>query len=203
MDAGNDEIGGTRQSGTCESGPPRPGAACDGGPDAWYAVWTRSHCERQVAQHLSAKGFPAFLPEMGVWSTREGQTRVIRVPMFPGYLFVHAAMDKHCYVEMLKVRGIVRILEDGWTRLTPIPDAQVHAIQQLVDADVPVFPHAHLRHGDHVRVIDGPLTGLEGIFVQDKLRKGRLVVSVDLLGRSVSAEVDCTAVTPLSAVYQA
>jgi transcription antitermination factor NusG len=185
MDAGADQIGSDRRSTPHQAG-----------SNAWYGVWTRSHCERQVAEHLSAKGFPAFLPEMGLWSTRAGQTRVIHVPMFPGYLFVHAAMDKQRYVEMLKVRGIVRILEDGWTRLTPIPDAQVHAIQRLVDAQVPVFPYPHLRHGDRVRVVDGPLTGLEGIFVHDKLRKGRLVLSVDLLGRSVSAEVDCTAVTP-------
>jgi transcriptional antiterminator NusG len=183
-------------AGTNEIGAPRPGPGCEGGSDAWYAAWTRSHCERQVAQHLSAKGFSAFLPEMGHWSTRAGQTRVIRVPMFPSYLFIRAAMDKHCYVEMLKVNGIVRILEDGWTRLTPVPDVQVEAIQRLVDADVPVFPHPHLQHGDQVRVVDGPLTGLEGIFVQDKLRKGRLVLSVDLLGRSVSAELDITAVAP-------
>lgn len=170
--------------------------AVETGAEAWFGVWTKSHCERLVAQHLSTRGFAAFLPEMGVWSTRAGATRVIRVPMFPGYLFVRTAMDKHRYVEMLKVRGIVRILEDGWTRLTPIPDSQVEAIQRLVDADVPVFPHPHLRHGDRVRVVDGPLMGLEGIFVHDKLRKGRLVLSVDLLGRSVSVEVDCTAVSP-------
>src|SRR5690349_20760615 len=84
--------------------------------EAWYAVRTRSHCERLVARQLEAKGFSLLLPEMGVWSRRCGTTRVVRTPMFPGYLFVRQAMEKHAYVEMLKVRGIVRILEDGWTR---------------------------------------------------------------------------------------
>ena len=59
---------------------------------------------------------------MSVWSKRGGEKRLIRVPMFPGYLFVRDAMDKKSYVEILKARGVVRILEDGWTRLTPIPD---------------------------------------------------------------------------------
>ena len=161
---------------------------------AWYAVWTQSHFEQSVSQQLSAKGFTAFLPEMSVWSKRGGEQRLIRVPMFPGYLFVRDGMDKQSYVEILKARGVVRILEDGWTRLTPVPDAEIDALQQVVTAEVPVFAQEHLAQGDRVEVTEGPLSGLEGLFVQDKPTKGRLVLNVDLLGRSVAVEVDCTAV---------
>jgi transcription termination/antitermination protein NusG len=160
----------------------------------WYAVWTQSHFEQSVTQQLSAKGFTAFLPEMSVWSKRGGEQRLIRVPMFPGYLFVRDEMDKRSYVEILKARGVVRILEDGWTRLTPVPDAEIDAIQQVVTAEVPVFAHEHLTQGDRVEVTEGPLSGLQGLFLQDKPTKGRLVLNVDLLGRSVAVEVDCTAV---------
>ena len=161
---------------------------------AWYAVWTQSHFEQAVSQQLSAKGFTAFLPEMSVWSKRGGDKHLIRVPMFPGYLFVRDEMDKRSYIEILKARGVVRILEDGWTRLTPVPDGEIDAILQVVNAEVPVFTHEHLAHGDRVEVTDGPLAGLEGRFLQDKPTKGRLVLNVELLGRSVSVEVDCTAV---------
>ena len=169
------------------------GAAANQNP-AWYAVWTQSHFEQSVSQQLSAKGFTAFLPEMSVWSKRGGEKRLIRVPMFPGYLFVRDEMDKRSYIEILQARGVVRILEDGWTRLTPVPDAEIDAIQQVVSSEVPVFAHEHLAHGDRVEVTEGPLTGLEGLFVQDKPTRGRLVLNVDLLGRSVAVEVDCTAV---------
>ena len=131
---------------------------------------------------------------MSVWSTRCGEKRLIRVPMFPGYLFVRDHMDKHSYIEILKSRGVVRILEDGWTRLTPVPDSEIDAIRQVVDADVPVFAHEHLTHGDRVEVTEGPLTGLAGIYVHEKPEKGRLILAVDLLGRSVAVELDCTAV---------
>ena len=160
----------------------------------WYAVWTQSHFEQSVTQQLSAKGFTAFLPEMSVWSKRGGEQRLIRVPMFPGYLFVRDEMDKRSYVEILKARGVVRILEDGWTRLTPVPDAEIDAIQQVVNAEVPVFAHEHLTEGDRVEVTEGPLSGLQGLYLQDRPNKGRLVLNVDLLGRSVAVEVDCTAV---------
>lgn len=175
----------------------RPDEAVTGanGHDAWYAVWTRSHCERLVAEQVSAKQFHCFLPEMSVWSKRPGTSpKLALVPMFPGYFFVRHAMDKHSYIEILKVRHIVRILGDGWQRLTPVPDTEIDALQQLIDANVPIFAHQHLRHGDRVRVIDGPMTDLEGIFVRDRPTKGRLVLSIDLLGRSVAVEVDGAAV---------
>jgi transcription termination/antitermination protein NusG len=163
--------------------------------NAWYAVWTRSHCERLVAQQLAGKGFEAFLPEVRVRSRRVKVAQRIPMPMFPGYLFVRDALDKTRYIEMLNVRGIVRVLEDGWTRLTPIPAAEIEALQRVIDANVDVDPYPHLQHGDRVRVVEGPLSGVEGIFIQDKYNKGRLVLSVDLLGRSISVEVDDTAVT--------
>lgn len=175
--------------------------------EAWYAVWTRSHCERLVAEQLSAKGFAPFLPEVSTRlrsqssggqarSARTGESRFVQTPLFPGYLFVRDAMNKTRYIELLKVRGIVRVLEDGWTRLTPVPDADIDAIQRLVESGVPVFSHPHLRQGDRVRVIEGPLSGVEGVFVEDKQHKGRLVLSIDLLGRSVAAEVNAEDVTP-------
>jgi transcription antitermination factor NusG len=176
---------------------PREGqAAAPAAP--WHAIWTRSHCEQLVAQQLSSKGFDIFLPEMSTLSRRAGTLRPIRVPMFPGYLFVRGALDKAQYVDVIKARGVVRVLGEGWDRLAPIPDAEIDAIQRVVAADLPVLPHEHLSLGDLVTVIDGPLTGVTGLFIRDRSPRGRLVLSIQLLGRSVAVEVDCTAVVPCS-----
>ena len=125
-----------------------------------------------MRDQLSARGFSAFLPEVGMWSKRDGSMHVVRVPMFPGYLFVRDPMDKHSYVEMLKVRGIVRILEDGWKRLTPIPDEQLEAVERVHQANVPALPHAALHEGDRVRVSEGPLAGVEGVLRARQPRPG-------------------------------
>ena len=170
----------------------------DGMPAAWYAIWTRSHCERLVAGQLAAKGIPPFMPEMRIRSSRRGAPTIVSAPMFPGYLFVREAMDKERYVEILKIRGIVRVLEDGWTRLTPIPDADMTAIQRIVEADVPVFAHPHLSQGERVSIVDGPLTGIEGVFVRGTTNQGCLVISINLLGRSVAVAIDGAAVVPIS-----
>jgi transcriptional antiterminator NusG len=163
----------------------------------WYAIWTHSHCERLVAGQLAAKGILPFLPEMRIRSSRRGTPAIVRAPMFPGYLFVREVMDKACYLELLKIRQIVRVLEDGWTRLTPIPDADMTALQRIVEADVPAFAHPHLSQGQRVSIVDGPLTGIEGVFVRGQADQGSLVISIDLLGRSVAVTIDGTAVAPI------
>lgn len=162
----------------------------------WYAVWTRSHCERLVAQQLTAKGFAPFLPEAPVRTSRTRRSGGVQAPLFPGYVFVNADMDKGRYINMLSVRGIVRVLEDGWTRLTPIPDAEIEAIQRVVATGLPILPFHPLQAGQRVCVVEGPLSGLEGTFISDRRQSGRLVLSIGLLGRSVSVEVDDADVTP-------
>jgi len=167
---------------------------------AWYAIWTRSHFEHLVADQLTAKGFEPFLPEMGVWSSKKRTSRV--APMFPGYLFLHHAMEKHSYVEILKARGVVRVLEGGWSRLTPIADHEIEGIQRVVNAGVPVMPHAYFNEGDRVVVVEGPLTGLEGVFLRDKPTKGRLVVSINLLQTSVAVEIESALVEPFGSARE-
>ena len=162
----------------------------------WHALWTRSHCEQLVHDQLAAKGFDLFLPTIDQWSRRGGLRHLIRLPMFPGYVFLHGVMDKAGYVEVLKARALVRVLGERWDRLATVPDGEIETIRRLVDARVPVLTYAYLREGQRVRITRGPMTDVEGILVRTKPNRGLLVVSVDLLQRSVAVQVDCTAVTP-------
>ena len=163
----------------------------------WYAVWTRSHCEQLVHDQLAAKGIELFLPEVDIWSSRAGVRRLISTPMFPGYLFVHQAMDKAGYLEVVKARGIVKVLGEQWDRLYPVQDDEIGALQRVQAARVPVLPHSFLQEGQRVRITRGPLADVEGILVQSKPSKGLLVLSVTLLRRSVALVIDCTHVVPL------
>jgi len=167
------------------------GAAASASP-AWHALWTRSHCEQVVYDQLAAKGFDLFLPMIDQWSRRGGLRHLIRVPMFPGYVFLNGVVDKASYVEVVKARGLVRVLGERWDRLATVPDGELAVIRRIVDARVAALPYAYLREGQRVRITRGPLEDVEGILVRTKPNRGLLVVSVDLLQRSVAAHVDCT-----------
>ena len=158
----------------------------------WHVLWTRSNCEQVVHDQLAAHGFSLFLPTVQSWSRRGGVRRLARTPLFGGYVFLRHAIDKASYLTLCKARGLVRVLGDRWDQLAVVPDAEIEAIRRVVSSGAPVMSHPYLSLGQRVRVTRGPLADVEGIVVRSDPRKGLLVVSVNLLRRSVAVHLDCT-----------
>jgi transcription antitermination factor NusG len=77
-----------------------------------------------------------------------------------------------------------------------VPDGEIEAIQRVHHSHLPARPHPYLQEGQRVRITSGLLAGLEGILLRINATKGLLVISVNLLQRSVAVEVDCTLVAP-------
>ena len=182
----------------CLAGVTDPGADGNESPSApWHVLWTRSHYEQLVYDQLTAKALHPFLPTIEVWSRRRGLRHRIRIPMFPGYLFLHDALDKHSDVEVRKARGLVSVLGERWDQRAVVPREEIEAIRRVVHARLLAQPHPYLKEGQRVRILRGPLADVEGILVRTKLNRGLLVLSVELLQRSVAVEVDCTQVVPV------
>lgn len=156
-------------------------------------LWTQSNCEQLVHEQLAAKSFELFLPTVEMWVRRGGARRLSRVPLFRGYLFLRHGVDKAAYVEICKARGLVRVLGERWDQLAAVPDAEIEAIKRVVQSGLPLLPHTYLREGQRVRITRGPLADVEGVLVRINPKKGLLVVSVNLLRRSVAVQLDCTA----------
>jgi transcription termination/antitermination protein NusG len=158
--------------------------------EAWFAVWTRNQYEPRVSDQLRRKHFEVFLPTVRVPSRRRDRRVVLTQPLFPGYLFLRFLPSRVGYVSVASTDGVVRVLGDGWDLLQPIPDDQVEAVRRLVTSAEDVHAMPWIRVGDRVRIVSGPLVGLEGL-IRDRCRgRATFVVSVDLLQRSVGVEVD-------------
>jgi transcription antitermination factor NusG len=168
----------------------------DAASGSWYALWTHSHCEQLVNDQLEQQGFAPFLPTVDVWSRRRGARRLLKAPMFPGYLFLRHRMDKESYVRLLRVRGLAKVLGERWDRLVEIPESEMNPVRVAAAAKCRVLPFPYLREGQRARVVRGPLTGVEGILVESRPDRGLLVLSVHLLQRSVAMCVDATTVAP-------
>lgn len=164
---------------------------------AWYVLWTRSQHEHLVFEQLSENGFQLFLPTLDVWVRRNGTRHRTTIPMFPGYLFLNHVMDKTSYIKINETRGLVRVLGDRWDALAEVPDGEISTIQRIYQTGVSTLPHPYLRVGERVRIVRGLLDGVEGVLVRTRPEKGLVVVSVNLLQRSVAVEVDYTLVAPV------
>ena len=130
---------------------------------AWFAVWTRNQYEPKVAERLRRKAVEVFLPCVAVASGRRDRRRVLSRPLFPGYLFVHLVPSRETYVQVASTEGVVRLLGEYWDRRYAIADAQVEAVRRIVASGDGARPVPWIRVGDRVRIVAGPLAGLEGL----------------------------------------
>jgi transcription antitermination factor NusG len=106
--------------------------------------------------------------------------------MFPGYVFCQ--YSSLLTNKIVDTPGLVRILgfENG---PTPIDDSEIVSLQRICDSGVCAITWQYIPVGRKVRITSGPLTDVEGSFVRQR-SADRIVVSVPLLGRSVSVDVD-------------
>ena len=153
---------------------------------SWYAIHVKSNQERTVTSTLSQKGFETFLPVMTETRTYGSRRKEFQVPCFKGYLFSKFESNERRHILVTpNVFGIVGI---GKTP-EPVPDVEIAALRHLTSSGVPIERCSYLATGDHVVIRYGPLAGLEGLLTHSKNAQ-RVVVSITLLRRSVSAEVD-------------
>ncbi|HSR66805.1 MAG TPA: UpxY family transcription antiterminator [Acidobacteriota bacterium] len=152
----------------------------------WYAVHTRPRHEKVVAEQLCFKNIECFLPLREVLSKWKDRRKRVQFPLFPGYLFVHASLPSS-RLDIIKVDSVVQIL--GFQgKPEPVPENQIDAVKRLVYSELPYDPYPDLAQGDRVRIVSGPLRGLEGVLVEKKNRF-RFVLNVDLIRQSVACEI--------------
>lgn len=162
---------------------------------SWYAIRVRSKFERAVSLALSGKGYDEYLPLYHSRRTWSDRSKDLDLPLFPGYLFCR--FDVQVRLPILTTPGVVSIVGTGKTPVA-ISDREIDGIQTMVRSGLHLQPWPGLVVGSRVVIETGPLKGLEGIALDVK-KKYRLFVSVPLLQRSVSVEIDRDWVRPLSA----
>lgn len=153
----------------------------------WYAIQTRPRHEKKVTAELKEKRIDSYLPllnQVHRWSDRR---KVVQVPLFPGYVFVHAQLDPEVRVAVLRSWGALAFVGPQREPL-PIQDSQIEDIRTLLLTKIALTPFPFLKIGQRVRVRGGALDGLEGILVTNGAR--RLVISVTSIQRSLSITIE-------------
>jgi transcription elongation factor/antiterminator RfaH len=162
---------------------------------AWYALHTKSRFENVVNEGLAKKTLEVFLPKITVKSRRRDRHKMIRVPLFPGYVFVKTDLNPYEHVEILKTTGAVRLI--GSTRgPVSIADATIESLKIMVSTDGEVMTGTQFKKGDRVMVVRGPFSGVEGIFYSYR-GDGRVIVNIEALGQFAAVNVDAADVEKL------
>src|SRR4051812_14892104 len=161
----------------------------------WYGLRTKSRFEKVAAASLAYKGFVNYLPTYR--SRRRWSDRVMDVesPLFPGYVFCR--FDVNQRMPILTIPGVVSVVGVG-RQPAAIPDSEISAIETILKSGLHAEPWPYLPQGQRVRIDRGPLAGTEGIVVTGKKGACQMVVSVNLLQRSLSVGIDRDWICPIN-----
>lgn len=163
-------------------------------PSSWFAVQTRARHEKKVNSELREKGIHSFLPlhrERRRWSDR---SKWVELPMFSQYVFVRIPGTGDSRIQVLQTGGVVQFVGASG-RGTPIPEEQIASLVAIISNRISTAPHEFLQVGQRVRIRGGVLEGIEGILSAIRNEKS-LVVSVDLIQKSVAIRIDGFDVEP-------
>src|SRR5262245_17214544 len=159
----------------------------------WWALYTRSRCEKELMRRLRALEIPHYGPTMEKRGrTPQGRIRTAFVPLFANYVFFYgdpsqryAALTTNCVSRDLPVFDGRQLAFD------------LRQLRQLLISGAPVLPESRLEPGARVRVSTGPLTGHEGTVLR---RRGetRLLVAVRFLQQGASVQIDECDLEPLT-----
>jgi transcription antitermination factor NusG len=144
---------------------------------------------------LARQGWETLAPMYRAQRQWSDRVKDVEVPLFSGYVFCRFALDERMRVE--DTPGVVQIVKFNGIAAA-IEDAEIAAVAAMKASKARLSPWPYLKTGDRVRVERGPLRGLEGTLLRTGA-EARLVVNVELLQRSIAAEIDADAVTPLRA----
>jgi transcription antitermination factor NusG len=159
-------------------------------PLGWYALYTRHQHEKTVARLLTDKGFDTFLPLYTAAHRWKDRVKQLSLPLFPCYVFLRGPLER--WLPVLTTPGIHSVVGFGGKRAM-IPSSEIEAIRRVIECSVKAEPHPFIKCGDRVRIKVGPLQGIEGILIRKK-NQWKLLLSVEMLERSVAVEVDASIV---------
>lgn len=165
-----------------------------GNATPWWAIYTRHQHEKSIEEMLQAKGFEVFLPVYESTRRWKDRRKVLSLPLFPCYVFVRGGDDRR--LQVLTTPGVHMILSIG-ERVATIPEDEIQAIRRTIEGPFRVEPHPFLKCGERVRVVRGSLEGVEGVLIRKK-NLYRLVLSVDMLAKSVAVEIDAADVAAVA-----
>jgi transcription antitermination factor NusG len=158
-------------------------AACPG-DQPWYALKVRARSEPVAVAVLRNRGYDPFAPTISERRRYCDRMTVIQTPVFPGYVFCR--LNPNRKVPVLSTPAVEYIVSfDGVPAI--VPEEEIEAVRRAIEAGA--VPRSYLAVGQRIRIEYGSLAGLEGILERTG-KENRLVVSVHLLQRSVSVEID-------------
>lgn len=161
---------------------------------SWYAVYTQPHAEAKAHENLRQQGYSVYLPRYGRWVRHARKRQAVLRPLFPRYLFVGLNREAMPWRPVLSTVGVTNVVCGGDEPIA-VPPGIIETLRrrEREGAFNELTPTRRLKPGDRVRIIEGPFEDLVGRLLAAGDDE-RVFILLDLLGRTVKAQVSAAAV---------
>ena len=143
----------------------------------WYAIHSKPRQEERALDNLQRQGFEAWLPMLTVEKVLRGKLANVTEPMFSRYLFIQLDTEQTNWSPIRSTLGVSRLVSFG-NRPAVVADELIQALQTVPQR----APERLFQPGQTIKIVSGPLKGIEGIFQQAD-GEHRAMVLIDLLNK--------------------
>lgn len=163
---------------------------------SWYLVYAKPRQESVAQTNLERQGYETYLPRVRQMRRRAGRRVAVVGPMFPRYLFIRLDRQTDNWGPIRSTLGVVSIVRFGH-QPARVPGSLVSTLRANEGTDgVQHVPQVELKPGKRVKVVEGSLSGFEGIFLA-KSGRDRVVVLLDIMGKTARTAIDFTSIEPV------
>lgn len=159
----------------------------------WYCIYVKSRHEFKVFERLTKAGIEVFLPVVERLRRWKDRKKLVKFPLFPGYLFVYMNKSYELMLRVLKTPGVVDFLKNSSGEPEPVPEEEIIPLRKAVESGKEIDSYPYLKEGQQVRIKRGPLAGVRGI-LKKKEKQHYLILSIHILQRSISVKIDASEV---------
>ncbi len=180
---------------------------------AWYLLYCKPRGEARAVHNLTLQEIQTYLPTIGEEKRVKGQVTVNRIPLFPGYLFIHFDPQVTSVARIHSTRGVGRLV--GCKELmTAVDDNIIHSIKmrehKLLAELLPELAlkdgsdecasndatEINLNQGEKIQFTEGPFAQLEGVF-DEKNGDKRCHVLFEIMGQQKRVSVPNKSIKPI------
>lgn len=165
----------------------------------WYVIYTRSKFEKKCNDLLLRKGYTTYLPLQRVKRKWSDRIKEVEVPLLSGYIFLNC--NSFQFVDILKTDGVVCFIKFD-KEFARVPEKQIEALKNAISINNSVeVVDNELIPGQEVYITSGPFKDNYARLVQLK-GKGKLLLSIDCIGKGIILELGRTRVEPMSQIQK-
>jgi transcriptional antiterminator RfaH len=161
----------------------------------WYLIYAKPHKELVAKENLERQGYEVYLPMARVRRRRMGKGATCIEPLFPRYLFIHLDTKTDNWSPIRSTLGVSNLVKFGM-HPSAVPELLIDLLRDRCDEEgIQDITQGEFKSGESVRVMEGPMVGLEGVFLA-KTSSDRVMVLLDIVGKHTRVNMETEKLGP-------